>query len=89
MHIILTGATGAVGTAALRYCLESPIVTRLSILSRRQFPLPAGDGLDTDKATIIVHDKFDQYPSTLTEKLKGADGCVWAQGISQSEVSKE
>jgi uncharacterized protein YbjT (DUF2867 family) len=89
MHIILTGATGTVGAAVLRNCLASPTVTRLSILSRRQFTLPVGDGLDAQKAQIIVHDNFAAYPSSLTDLLKGAEGCVWAQGISQNEVSKE
>ncbi|KAJ6609354.1 hypothetical protein B0H10DRAFT_2166342 [Mycena sp. CBHHK59/15] len=50
MHIILTGATGTVGNAVLHCCLASPKVTRLSILTRRQFALPAGNGLDTQKA---------------------------------------
>ncbi|KAJ7754966.1 hypothetical protein DFH07DRAFT_868487 [Mycena maculata] len=89
MHIILTGATGSVGAAALRHCLASPNITRLSILSRRQFSLPTSEGMDVQKAQIILHDKFDTYPSALTDMLKGADGCVWAQGISQTEVSKE
>ncbi|KAJ6520161.1 hypothetical protein C8R45DRAFT_853682 [Mycena sanguinolenta] len=89
MHIILTGATGTVGYPVLRQCLASPNITRVSILSRRQFTLPSGDGLDTQKAQIIVHDNFAAYPSTLTDLLQGADGCVWAQGISQTQVSKE
>ncbi|KAJ7269387.1 hypothetical protein B0H12DRAFT_36102 [Mycena haematopus] len=89
MHIILTGATGTVGHPVLRYCLASPTITRLSILSRRQFTLPSGDGLDTQKAQIIVHDNFAAYPSSLTDLLQGAEGCVWAQGISQTQVSKE
>jgi len=89
MHIILTGATGTVGAAVLRNCLASPTITRLSILSRRQFTLPTGDGLDAQKAQIIVSDDFAAYPPSLTDLLRGADGCVWAQGISQTEVSKE
>ncbi|KAF8215829.1 hypothetical protein K438DRAFT_1704723 [Mycena galopus ATCC 62051] len=89
MHIILTGATGTVGSSVLRECLASPKITRLSILSRRQFALPTGEGLDTQKAQIVVPDSFAEYPSSVTDLLKGADGCVWAQGISQTQVSKE
>ncbi|KAJ6575463.1 hypothetical protein B0H19DRAFT_1128803 [Mycena capillaripes] len=89
MHIILTGATGTVGAAVLRKCLASPTITQLSILSRRQFTLPTGDGLDAQKAQIIIHDNFAAYPSDLTDVLKDADGCIWAQGISQTQVSKE
>lgn len=76
MHLILTGATGSVGGPVLRYCLASPNVTRLSILSRREFTLPVGDDLDTQKAEIIVHNDYATYPSTLINQLKGANGYV-------------
>ncbi|KAJ7724257.1 hypothetical protein B0H16DRAFT_1677653 [Mycena metata] len=83
MHIILSGPTGHVGTGVLRYCLASPEVTRLSILSRRDFPLPTGEGIGSQES------RDHQYPSSLVEKLKGAHGCIWAQGISQSQVAKD
>jgi len=89
MHLILTGATGTVGHATLRHILSSPKVTQVSILSRRQFVLPVGDGLDVQKAHIIVHDNYVTYPEELLNKMKGAEGCIWAQGISQTEVSKD
>ncbi|KZT20106.1 hypothetical protein NEOLEDRAFT_1101321 [Neolentinus lepideus HHB14362 ss-1] len=89
VHIILTGATGNVGAPLLRHCLASPKVTELSILSRRQFPLPEGDGLDPTKARVIVYGDFASYPEELRELLKGAEACIWAQGVSQNDVSKE
>jgi uncharacterized protein YbjT (DUF2867 family) len=89
MHIILTGATGTIGAEVLGHCLSSSKITRLSILSRRQFTLPVGEGLNANKAQIIVHEDYSKYPDELREKLKGAEGCIWAQGISQNEVSKE
>lgn len=89
MHIILTGATGNVGAPALKYCLATPKITQLSILARRQFALPFGEKYDTKKAQIIIHKDYTSYPEELTEKLKGAEGCVWAQGVSQTEVTKE
>ncbi|KAF8215830.1 hypothetical protein K438DRAFT_1799510 [Mycena galopus ATCC 62051] len=79
MHIILTGATGTIGAPVLRQCLASP---------KSPFTLPTGEGFDAQKAQIIVPDSFAEYPSSLTDLLKGADGCVWAQGISQTQVSK-
>ncbi|KAH8433773.1 putative nucleoside-diphosphate-sugar epimerases [Aspergillus melleus] len=39
--------------------------------------------------TVIEHKDFNEYSPELLEKLKGADGCIWAQGISQTQVSKE
>ncbi|KDQ62181.1 hypothetical protein JAAARDRAFT_122488 [Jaapia argillacea MUCL 33604] len=89
MHVILTGATGLVGGAALHHCLASPKITQLSILSRRQFTLPTGDNLDTKKAKIIVHTDYDSYPDDVTKLLKGAEGCIWAQGVSQNDVKKD
>ncbi|KAF8215833.1 hypothetical protein K438DRAFT_1799515, partial [Mycena galopus ATCC 62051] len=77
------------GSPVLRQCLASPNITRLSILSRRQFTLPTGEGFDAQKAQTIVPDSFAEYPSSLTKLLKCADGCVWAQGTSQTQVSKE
>ncbi|KAF8181893.1 hypothetical protein K438DRAFT_2168237 [Mycena galopus ATCC 62051] len=86
MHLILTGATGTVGAPILRHCLVSSQVTQLSILARRTFGLPKD--LDTTKARIIVHEDYASYPSELLERLKGADGCIWAQGTSQYSVSE-
>ncbi|KAJ9218007.1 hypothetical protein DTO166G4_398 [Paecilomyces variotii] len=87
MHLILTGATGLVGSAALAHILSLPAgsVSHLSILSRR--PVPMAE--NKPNVTVIEHRDFSQYPSELLDKLKGASGCIWAQGISQSEVSKE
>ncbi|KZV83784.1 hypothetical protein EXIGLDRAFT_683488 [Exidia glandulosa HHB12029] len=79
MHIIL------VGHAVLQHCLASPAITQLSILSRRDFPLPPNS-----KARVIVHRDFTTYDDpVLVESLKGAQGCVWAQGVSANDVSKE
>jgi hypothetical protein len=38
---------------------------------------------------IITHTDFESYKPELLDKLKDADGCVWALGISQTKVSKE
>jgi uncharacterized protein YbjT (DUF2867 family) len=89
MHLILTGATGTAGYPILQHLLASPSVTRISVLTRRSFNLPAGEQFDSKKANIIIHNEFNQYPDDLLNQLKGADGCIWAQGISQSEVPKE
>ncbi|KAF7303144.1 ARM repeat-containing protein [Mycena kentingensis (nom. inval.)] len=86
MHVILTGATGLVGGYVLRACLAEPAITQLSILSRRNFTLPTD--LDATKARIFVHTDYTSY-AAVSEELKGASACIWAQGISQTRVSKE
>jgi len=85
MHLILTGATGSVGLAALQHCLSNPTVTRLSILSRR--PVAQAEG--HEKAKVILHKDYLNYTDEVLEQLKGAQGCVWAQGISQTKVDKD
>ncbi|KAE8375278.1 hypothetical protein BDV26DRAFT_268206 [Aspergillus bertholletiae] len=87
MRLILTGATGLVGSAALNHILSLPPgeVSRLYILSRK--PVPIAE--DRPDVTVIEHKNFNEYSPELLEKLKGADGCIWALGISQTQVSKE
>lgn len=85
MHLILTGATGLVGSAVLHQMLISPSISQVSILSRR--PVPQAEG--HEKAKVIIHKDFTSYPATILEQLKGAEGVVWAQGISATEVTKE
>lgn len=100
MHLILTGATGLVGTSVLAHIIAASTasntshkVTRLSILSRntsipylQKYPLSPSSPLQID---IIQHTDFESYPSELLERLRGAEGVVWALGISQRDVSTE
>lgn len=85
MHLILTGATGLVGSGVLNQMLKSAAVTKVSVISRR--PVPMADG--HAKANVIIHKDFSTYDPTVLEQLRGAQGCVFALGISVSEVSKE
>ena len=85
MHLILTGATGLIGSAVLQNMLAMKEVTRISILSRR--PVPMAEGHE-EKAKVIIHKDFNNYETALLEELKGAQGCVWALGISATQVSK-
>lgn len=84
-HIILTGATGTAGSAVLAYALSSPAISRISILSRRPVQLAENE----PKAQVIIHNDFEQYPSELLTRLKGATGLVWAQGISSVGMKED
>lgn len=86
MHIILTGATGLVGSAALVALRARPDISKISILSRR--PVPMLEGNNDDRIQVILHD-FKDYDNALKERLRDAQGVVWALGISQTAVSKE
>lgn len=83
-HIILTGATGTAGAAVLSYALNSPSISRVSVLSRRPVKLAENE----PKANVIIHKDFESYPQDLLDQLKGATGCVWAQGISSRGMTE-
>nr|GAT57397.1 predicted protein [Mycena chlorophos] len=85
-HIILVGATGTVGNGVLRAALASDRVSKVSILSRREFTLPE---INREKAQIILQTDYTQYPDSVLERLKGADACIWAQGVSQNAVNEQ
>lgn len=78
VHVVLTGATGLVGSAVLSQLLSTPSITRVSILSRR--PVAAAEG--HEKAKVVIHSDFSQYPPNVLEQLSGAQSCIWAQGKS-------
>ncbi|KAI3326693.1 hypothetical protein HD806DRAFT_487885 [Xylariaceae sp. AK1471] len=87
MHLILTGATGLVGSGVLDAMLRKRDISRISILSRR--PVKMAEDAKDPRINVIIHNDFTNYDAVVLEQLKGADGCVWALGISQNRVSKE
>lgn len=88
MHLILTGATGLVGSSILQTMLTHPSITKLSILSRSPVPL-AESHANHEKAHVIIHKDFKEYPESVLEQLRGAEGCVWALGTSSAGVDRE
>lgn len=84
MHLILTGAPCLVGSSCLHEMLVSKSVNQTSILTRR--PVPMADG--HAYVNVIIHKDFSIYGPDVLEKLSGAQGCVWALGISVNSVSK-
>lgn len=87
MHLILTGATGLIGSSVLDAMLKMTEVTKISILSRR--PVAMAEDAKDPRVSVIIHKDFSNYGPEVLSKLQGATGAVWALGISQSKVSKE
>ncbi|KZL82803.1 nucleoside-diphosphate-sugar epimerase [Colletotrichum incanum] len=87
MHLILTGATGLVGSGVLDAMIKMKDITKISILSRR--PIPMVEDAKDPRINVILHKDFERYDSEVLDQLKGANGAVWALGISQTKVSKE
>jgi hypothetical protein len=84
-HIILSGATGSAGSAILAYAVKSPAIARVSVLSRRPVKLAENE----PKAQVIIHKDFNNYPPDILDQLKGATGCIWAQGISSIGMGED
>ncbi|KAI1134714.1 putative nucleoside-diphosphate-sugar epimerase [Hypoxylon sp. FL0543] len=87
MHLILTGATGLVGSGVLDAMIKMKDVSKISILSRR--PVQMAEDVKDPRVNVIIHKDFEKYDAELLSQLKGATGCVWALGISQTQVGKE
>lgn len=85
MHLVLTGATGLVGSAVLDAMLRTKSITKISILSRR--PVAMADNAKDPRVNVIIHPDFERYDASVLEQLRGASGCVWALGISQTQAS--
>lgn len=87
MHIILTGASGLVGSSVLSHLLSLPAstVSQITILARKPVAMAEGHA----RVRTIIHKDFTSYPPDLVADLKGAHGLVWALGVSQNEVGKE
>ncbi|KAM5354290.1 hypothetical protein ACJ41O_000940 [Fusarium nematophilum] len=87
MHLILTGATGLVGSSVLDAMLKTKDITKISILTRR--PVQMATDAQDPRVNVVIHKDFASYPPETLRQLAGARGCVWALGISQNKVGKE
>lgn len=87
MHLILTGATGHVGSGVLDAMLKSREVSKISILSRK--PLQAADETNDPRINVIIHEDFLNYDDALLDELKGADGVVWALGATLTTAGQK
>ncbi len=87
MHLILTGATGLVGSAVLDAMINMKEVSRISILSRR--PVKMAEDVNDPRINVILHNDFTEYNADVLAQLSGASGCVWALGTGQNTVTKQ
>ena len=88
MHLVLTGATGAVGSAVLNHLLHhAGKTTKVTILSRN-VTIPLLKEPHELNVEVIKHSDFRSYSSVMPS-LHDADALIWALGISQSQVSAE
>ncbi|KAI9647088.1 hypothetical protein NHQ30_005090 [Ciborinia camelliae] len=79
MLLIVAGSTGFVATELIKQALTKPAVKSIVALARRETPLPASLGPDTNntKFKSVVCQDFENYPENVKRELSGADACVW------------
>lgn len=81
MRVIIFGASGMLGKAALLECLDDTGVTEVIAVVRR--PL----GLEHAKLRELVHTDFLDY-SAIEGNFAGLDACLYCVGISVSGLSE-
>jgi uncharacterized protein YbjT (DUF2867 family) len=77
MKLIVSGATGLVGTEVIRQSLKNPKVASVIALSRRPVSVPTDAGDDADKLKSLVLQDFTNYPEDVKAELADADACIW------------
>ena len=81
MQILLFGATGMVGQAALRECLRDPEVQLVQTVGR------TATGVQNPKLKKLVRaDLFDYAP--IESQLSGFDACFFCLGVASSGMSE-
>jgi uncharacterized protein YbjT (DUF2867 family) len=82
MKVIVTGATGMVGSEVVRQAIEDNDISEVITLARK--PL----NIEHAKVKNIIHKDFMDY-SSLHSILASCDACIWCLGVSQLQVDKK
>lgn len=81
MKVVVTGATGTVGSEVVRQAILDSDIEQVIVLGRRTA------GFNNPKVKEIIHPNFLNYDG-LEDIFRQSDACIWCLGISQSRVSK-
>ena len=82
MKIIITGATGLVGSEVLRAAVDDRSIDEVIVLVRNP------PEFRNRKITVVIHKDYSDY-SAVGEYFQKADALIWCLGISQTQVSRK
>ena len=79
MKLIVTGATGFVGTEVIRQSLHNPKITSVIALARRPVSTPSNLDQDADLSKLhsVTLKDYDVYSDEVKKHFAGADACIW------------
>ncbi|KAI1279798.1 hypothetical protein F5Y07DRAFT_405985 [Xylaria sp. FL0933] len=77
MKIIVAGASGFIGSAAVREAIKDESITQICVLSRGT-PLP--DDIANHAKVTVIRTSFAEYSMEVLNQLVDAEACIWAIG---------
>lgn len=81
MRVVLTGATGMVGSATLIECLDHADIEEVLVLGRRSC------GVQDPRVREVLLDDFTDY-SAASDAWRGYDAVIWCLGVSAAGMTE-
>jgi hypothetical protein len=75
MKLLVTGASGYVGTEIIRQSLQLPQVTSVVAVARKPVSVPSG--ADPARLKSIIVKDYGDYPASVRDEFKDAAACIW------------
>ncbi|KAI1267119.1 hypothetical protein F5Y18DRAFT_379021 [Xylariaceae sp. FL1019] len=82
MKVLIVGASGLIGSAALSQCLSHSKVTQVIAFVRRDLP---AELTKNPKLQCIIHKDFSWWPEDLLRSHADAAGMIWAMGTYKGD----
>ncbi|MDQ3140643.1 MAG: NAD(P)H-binding protein [Bacteroidota bacterium] len=80
--LLIFGASGMIGSEFLTQALADEEINRVTVILRKEIDI------QHPKLRQIIHRDFLDYQNLINE-FKSHTACIWALGISQTQVGKE
>ncbi|KAH8900017.1 hypothetical protein GQ53DRAFT_776769 [Thozetella sp. PMI_491] len=82
MKLIVTGATGYVGSEVVRQSLQRADITSVVAVARKKVTAPSDAGENASKLKSVVIKDYAEYPDEVKREFAGANACIWTVAIT-------